>query len=341
MKYRFFVMVVLVAGLMCSCSDLTHRGTRPVQQIPVKVEKVGLGSDMQTVSYVGTVTSARTATLSVRYPGTLVSLKVSQGDAVKKGQVLGRLESSAVKSSYEMAQATLTQAEDALERVLQVYGSGTIPEVKMVEVQTQVSKARSAAQAAAQALEDCTLKAPFDGVVGDLYCSQGVELAVLEPVMKIFDILDMEIEFPVPEKEIGNLKVGDSVDVIIPALGDVSVPAVIVSKGMVASSLSHSYTCKASPVGNVDGLLPGMVGKVYLHHRDNRAVVIPSSVVQMDAKGKYVWLVEDSVVTKRYIVVKGFSGQGVVVSQGLSVGENLIVEGSRKVGSGTRVKMVE
>lgn len=344
MRFKFFFLtmaMMMVGFLMVSCSELTHKGTRPVEEIPVRIEKVGRGSDLRTTSYVGTVSSARTVMVSAKYPGTLSQLNVSQGDSVRKNQILAKVVSAAVQSSYDMAKATLDQAEDGLKRVRQVYGSGTIPEVKMVEVNTQVSKARSAERAARKALEDCTLRAPFDGVVGDVYYSVGVDLSPLEPILKILDLKDMEIEFPVPEKEIGNVRVGDSVDVIVPAMNDVVVPAVVISKGMVASSLSHSYTCKASPVALVEGLLPGMVGKVYLHHQSNPAVIIPSSVVQMDSYGKYVWLVKDNVVEKRYIRIDGFSGQGVVVTDGLEEGENLIVEGSRKVSSGMHVKMLE
>ena len=65
------------------------------------------------------------------------------------------------KSSHEMAHATLDQAEDGYRRAEQVYRSGSIAEVKMVEITTKLNQARAAS--ADKALEDCTIKAPFDG----------------------------------------------------------------------------------------------------------------------------------------------------------------------------------
>lgn len=341
-KVCYAAGLALSAVWFSACSFQRPEETTSLSEIPVRVIVVDSSREIRTTSYVGTVNPIRSIVLSAKYPGTLVSLSVSQGDYVKKGQVLAEIESAAVKSSFDMAQATLRQAEDGFARVKQVHGSGTIADVKMVEVETQVKKARSAARAARQALEDCKLIAPFDGVVGEVYYTQGVEVSLLEPVLRVMDVSDLEIDFPVPEKEIGSIQVGDTVEIKVPALNDTIFNAAVTSKGMVASALSHSYTCKAHPDSSISGLLPGMVGKVYLNQDSRPGVVIPSDIVQMDAKGKYVWIVnDDNSVERRYIGLDGFSGKGVVVASGLEPGVRLIVEGSRKVSTGMRVKVIE
>lgn len=332
----FFGFVLLAVSCSDSGSEKETDKFVSVKVMPVKSER-GIRSS----SYVGSVIPLKSAVLSCRYPGTLTGLYVSQGDYVEKGQVLAQVESSSVESAYKMARATLEQAEDGYGRVMQVYGTGSIPDVKRVEVEAQLSKARAAAEAASRSLEDCKIKAPFAGVVGEVYCDRGVELSLLDPIAKVMDISDVEIRFPVPEKEIGRLRVGDTAYLVVPALKDSAFSARVKTKGMVASALAHSYDCTVEPLCRVDGLLPGMVCKVYLATDSRSGIVIPSSVVQMDAAGRYVWLVSDSVVVKRYVEIDGFSGKGVVVTSGLEQGESLIVEGSRKVSTGMKVKVQE
>lgn len=339
---RFFPMLLTAmaaAGAM-SCKGPGHP-ERASGAVTVKVMTVHSGQGSENTSHVGTVHPCRSVLLLSPYPGTLAALEVSQGESVEKGQVLARVESASVESAYKMARATLEQAEDGYARVLQVHETGSIAQVKKVEVEAQLAKARAAAEAAGSMLEEGKVKAPFPGVIGEVHSSQGVEVSMQEPLVRLMDVSRLEIHFPVPEKEIGSLSVGDSALLVVPALNDFSCKARVTAKGMVASALAHSYTCVAEPESPVEGLLPGMVCKVYLASAAGKGMVVPVSVVQMDGSGKYVWVVADSVVEKRYVTLGGFSGQGVLVVSGLENGEKVIVAGSRKVSSGSWVKIQE
>ena len=284
---------------------------------------------------------AGTGGLSCSYAGTLRDLRVSEGDAVRKGDTIAVIESQNVISAKQMADAVLAQAEDGYERLSMVYESGSVAQVKMVEVQTQLSRARASAQAAQKALDDCTVKAPFDGVVGEVYAEQGVEMNAIEPLVRMMDISSVQISFPVPEKEIGSVSTGDMFMVGVPALDGPGFTASVKSKGISASRLSHSYECMLIPSVNVAGLMPGMVCKIYRMAEEGRCVVIPASVVRTDGTGRYVWTVSpDSRVEKKYITVGGFSGKGIIVDSGLEEGEKVITEGTQKVSGGMKVKIM-
>ena len=192
------------------------------------------------------------------YGGTLVSSSVSQGDRVKASQELAKVESSGVQSSYEMACATLRQAEDGYQRLSKVYGSGSVADVKMVEMQTNLEKARAAEASARKAVEDCTLKAPFSGVVGEIYAEEGEQLMVSAPVVKIVDVNSLQIKIPVPEGEIGALNIGRKAYMSVPAVSLKDVPLRLVRKGVVASSLAHTYECVLEPLSFVPSLMSGM-----------------------------------------------------------------------------------
>ena len=332
------------ALLLSSCSGRTvFENRKPRQEdIPVRVMTVESVENTGTKSYVGTASASKSALLSCRYSGRLVSLNVQEGDFVKAGQVLAEVESQSVRTSYEMAAATLKQAEDGYARASKVYGSGSISDVKMVEVETRLSQARAAAEAAEKAIEECRIKAPFSGVVGDIMADEGVEVDPLDNILSLLDITSVKILFPVPENELGQMDKGDHAAISIPALGLGDVDAEITAKGIVASPLSHTYECTLLPVRKIPGLMPGMVVKVYIDHTGGSGVTVPASVIRTDMDGRYLWTVsDDNRVCKTYVTPDGFSGKGVIISNGLSIGDRVITEGVQKVCSGMKVRIVE
>ena len=332
--------IAAVVAIMSGCaSGQGENGQK--EAIPVKVLTLRNEDGISGKNYVGTAEASKTAVLSCSYSGTLRELRTGIGDIVKKGDTIAVIESQNVISAKQMADAVLMQAEDGYQRLSQVYESGSVAEVKMVEVQTQLSRARASAQAAQKALDDCTVKAPFDGVIGEVFAEEGVEMNAIQPLARLMDISSVEISFSVPEKEIGTVAPGEKFTVEVPALGGKTFTGTVISKGISASRLSHSYECKLSPSVKVTGLMPGMVCKVSKASDDGEKIIIPASVVRIDGKGRYVWTVNgENTVEKRYIAVSGFSGKGIVVESGLGEGEKIITEGTQKVSSGMKVKIM-
>lgn len=331
---------VFIAMSAAGCAE-TDKAKDRHEAIPVKVISAGMQSGTGIRTYVGTVSPVRSAVISSSYPGTVTGLPVSQGDFVKKGELIAEIHSQSIVSSREMAHATLKQAEDGYARLSQVHGSGSVADVKMVEIETQLSKARAAAEAADKALEDCRIKAPFDGVIGETFIEQGVDVTAAAPVARLLDISSVEISFQVPENEISSIGKGCKFTVTVPAAGEMSFQATFKSKGIVASPFSHSYSCTAVPDGRTPGLMPGMVCKVSTAGNDTAGIVIPASVIRTDLEGRYVWIAAGQTVEKRYVTTGGFAGKGVIILEGLSEGDLVICEGIQKVSSGMKVRVIE
>ena len=307
---------------------------------PVEVTVLGTAPEdaSGSVCYVGTVEASDNASVGVRASGTLTSVKVRQGQRVARGQVLATIDSRSLQSAWETAKASLDQAEDGWERVSRVHETGTVTEAKYIEVRTKVEQARSSEAAARKALDDCTVRAPFDGIVDEVFLSVGVDVNPGDRLLQMVAVKSPEIHFPLPENEFRSLKVGDRARVSIQAV-DRTFDAVLQSKGAVASRLAHSYDCVMSVRGDVSGIMPGMVCKIYFDADSTGCTVIPSSAVKTDMDGRYVWVVNDSIVSRKYVTISGYSGQGVVVSDGLDPEDQVIVEGSRKVSTGMKVKV--
>ena len=334
-------MAAALLAAACGTKKGDEGRIAPVAPVTVKVRTAAASDAAAVTGFVGTVSSAHTASIQARLPGTLKNLYVKEGQRVKEGDPLAFIESQAVQSAYESASSRLAQAEDGWKRIQEVHADGSVTEVEYVRVRTQVEEARAAEKAARRSLEDCTLKAPFPAIVEKVHLSRGVEVSPGETILRILDPGSLEVHFSLPENEFGKYREGMAARVVIPALGK-TLDATLTTKGVAASALSHSYDCTLSLRGSLSGVMPGMVCKVYLEDGSVSERILPAAAVKTDMEGRYVWVVDAAdTVRKRHIVVDGYGKEGIVVSDGLQDTDCVITEGARKVSAGMKGAVLE
>jgi len=305
------------------------------EAISVKAIQVKCTDNVTATRLVGRVEPGKSAVVSSQWSGTVDKVCVKKGQKVAKGSVLAQIDAQGVKSAYEAAKASFEQAEDALQRVEKIYGNGSVSQIKLLDVKTQYAKAKATLESAEKAMEDCCVKAPFSGVIGEIFVEQGVQLSSLTPMFELLDHSSVEIHASIPENEYSLYSVGTDAEIEIPAV-DRTVNATLAVKGVQASSLSHSYDLCFKINGSSTGIMPGMTCKVRILSSGAQIVIIPASAVKTDLQGRYVWCCNDGTVEKRHIVTGGFVADGIVVESGLQQDDLVIVEGARKVSSGMK-----
>lgn len=336
------LMWVCFALIAVSCADKSNRKVTEKEPVNVGVITVTPMSSQYYNIYVGEINASGSAIISTNHSGILEAINVEQGTRVKRGDVLAEVLSKNVLATYEISHATLRQAEDGYERVKKVHESGTVADVKLVEIETQLAKARAAAKSSEESLEECRIKAPFDGTVSDVLVEQGIQVNPGTAILKLVDLSTIEVSIPVPEGEIGKIRIGQKALIDVPALNIEGIEAHVKLKGVTAASPSHTYRCTLVPEKKQTDLYPGMVCKVRLSEvSDSLRIRIPASSVEMDSNGKFVWVVNDGVVGRKYVTVDGYQEQGVVISSGLEPGDKVIVKGAAKVSTGMKVNSIE
>ena len=140
------ILVMAVMSVSCKGGkSIFDKNT--TYDIPVKVMTAGESESTGVRSYVGTAAAEKSAVLSCRYPGRVVKLDVRKGEYVKAGDVLAEVESQNVLSTWTMSHSSLEQARDGYDRARKVHQSGSMADVKMVEVETKLAQAEAAAKA--------------------------------------------------------------------------------------------------------------------------------------------------------------------------------------------------
>ena len=291
--------------------------------------------------YVGTIEEDRSVALSFPLGGTLARSLVTEGELVRKGQLLAELNTTSAQQTYDATEATLTQAQDAYARLKQLYDAEALPEIKWIEVQTQLRKAEAAFEIARKNLEDCTLTAPFAGVIGKRFKETGEMALPGQPVVSVLDISRVKVAFPVPEQEIAAINGRTEIRLSVGALGDRAYEASNPEKGVVAHVMAHTYKVRAE-VANPDGqLLPGMVCRVEIAPQRDAAgeeFVLPLTAVRADGNGAhFVWLVQGDSVVRHGIEVGRMLDNGIVIKAGLRTGDRVVTDGIQKIGQGSKV----
>ena len=166
--------------------------------VGVRVAVVNGGENMHQREYVGSIGSEVEMDLFFPLGGKLTKVAVHNGQRVKKGQVLAEVDATTSRSLWGSACAALRQAEDAYRRMQRVHEEGGISDVRWVQMETDLEKARQAETAARQRVEDCVLRAPFDGVVSCGTHHVGEELKPVEPFARVIDMGRLRVAFSVP-----------------------------------------------------------------------------------------------------------------------------------------------
>lgn len=324
---------------ICFWGCSMRSNTNETEQISVKTITVNTQEQTGRRTYVGTVEESFGSQLSFATVGTVSKVLVDEGQAVNKGQVLAILDNTSAKNAFQIAKSTLSQTQDAFNRLQTLYKKGSLPEIKYIEIQTQLAQAQASERIARKNLEDCVLHAPFAGYISKKIVEVGNNVMPGVGCFKLVKIDQVKVKVAIPEKEISEIKIGDSIDFTVAALNDRSYIGKVLEKGVQANPLSHTYDIKISQNNPDHALLPGMVCSVGIDVKDlGKAILIPQNAVMIDGNDTFVWVVENGQARKRVVISGGVNDQGVIITDGLTNGEKVIVSGQDKVSEASKIK---
>ena len=318
---------ILAAALLMAAGCSSPEKARTVDPLRVATVVAAPSADAGAAVYVGTIEEEASASLSFPVPGTVARTFADEGQRVRQGQLLAELDPTSARRTFEAAEAALNQAKDACERLRQLHDAESLPEIQWVEAQTRLRQAESAFGIARKNLEDCSLSAPFAGVVGR------------RQVMTLLRIGSVKVRFSVPEQEIAGLGAESRIGVVVAALGDRAFTAGRIEKSAVANPAAHTYDVRATLPNDEGELLPGMVCRVTVSPAGAaEEIVVPVRAVQQAGDGsRFVWTVRGDSAVRTAVTTGRLVNNGIVLTGGIAVGDRVVVDGMQKIGEGSKV----
>lgn len=336
-------IMLLVSVLAAGCKN-SSAGKPEDTDINVETERVKAADGSEIIAYSGTIEESESIPLSFESVGNVSKVFVVEGQSVKKGQLLAVLNDANMRHAYEMSLATAKQAEDAYRRLTPMYKNGNLPAVKMVEIETQLQQAKSAAAISKKSLNDCRLYAPVAGIVGKKGINAGMGVMPGFAAITIVKIEKVYACISVAENEISSIRKGKKASVKIGALNNAIVSGTVEEIGVMADPLSHTYKVKIAIANSGRKLKPGMICETVLENQSASAgLQISNQAVMVDEKGgKFVYAFDENSnrAVKKYISTGKLLRDGVEVTGGLNSGDQIIITGQQKLTDNSPVKIV-
>lgn len=335
--------LALAAGILLSAcggnGGQAPRGAAPAAT--VTAQTVAMSAWTDTIEALGTAQANESVTLTAKVTEVVRSIRFSDGDVVRRGDVLVELTGEAEVANLREAQAALNEAQQQLERLEPLVVQGTLPRAQLDTQRAMRDSARARADAIRARLSERVVSAPFDGVLGFRQVSEGALVSPGTVITTLDDISVIKLDFSVPEALMANLAPGQDIAASSIAFPESEFSGVVTSVGSRVDPVSRAVTVRAE-LPNAEGLLkPGMLMTVALMSAPRQALVIPElSLIQVGNR-QSVFVVRGDGTVEEVPVRTGARRRGEVeIVQGLNAGESIVVEGVGKLRSGQAVTVV-
>ncbi len=292
----------------------------------------------------GDVNTKQNILVQPEMPGTLVALNVKAGQRVSVGQTLGRTDDAGMSQQLAAMENQYNLAKTTFERQKNLWDQKIGSEIQFLQTQTQMVGAQKAVLQMKAQLSKTLIKAPFSGVIDEVFVERGQVVAPsMQGLMRIVNLSNMYVSTEVPETYIGKLKVGATVNVNLASLGKTYTGRVR-QVGNNINPTNRSFTIEVA-VPNPDNLLrPNQVAKLQIIDYTNKnAIVIPTNTILTNGDGtKYVYTAENSngktATAKKVVITTGQSSGNVTeILSGLDALDIIVTEGLNTLQEGTKL----
>lgn len=309
--------------------------------IPVEVSAVRAGPIDAAYRGTATLEALDEAVVMARQAGVIEELLVEEGDRVRAGQVLARLETDKLRLEASRARADVQRLTEDFARLKSVFQRNLVSREAYDKTQYELEAARAELDLAELALKEAEIRAPFDGVVTARFIKRGNLIQQNTEAFRVTQLERLRAYIYVPERDIHKLKPKHHVKLTVDAWpgkafsGDVTLvnPVVDPTTGTV------KVTVTMEP-GQAE-LRPGMFARAeILYDRREQALLIPRDAVIVEDAAESVYVITQGKARRRPIRTGYGDSDHYEVVEGLQAGEDVVTTGQASLKDDARVEIV-
>jgi membrane fusion protein (multidrug efflux system) len=311
------------------------RGTGPVTVI---TEAVRVQTMSREIEALGTARANESVSITPRVTGRIKSIRFREGEQVRAGELLLELDANEQTAALAEAQANLVESRNQYERARTLFEQRMVSQSQVQELESRVKADEARVSAAEARLGDYLIRAPFAGRLGLRRVSVGSLVGPADVITTLDDTSTMKLDFSVPEAFMAGVEIGLAISAESVAFPEQPFRGMVESIDSRIDPITRSVTVRAA-VPNPEGRLrPGMFLSVQLAQQERQAAIIPEAALVPVQNRQFVFVIRDGVAERREVITGGRRVGVVEVTQGLSPGEMVVVEGTQKVRPGSPVR---
>ncbi len=295
----------------------------------------------------GSVTTKDLLVIYPEYSGILTDVYVTDGQKVKKGQVLARIDDGGLSQQLAQLKIQAELSKTTFERQQRLWDQKIGSEMQYLQAKSNYESQAQAIAQLEQQVAKTVVTAPFSGTIDDVMSERGsVVTPGQTPLMRIVSLDNMYIVTDVPEKYVSNIERNKKVLVDFPILNK-QMESKIRQVGDFIDPNNRTFKVEIAVPNNDSSIKPNLTAKLSINDYTNpEALLIPQSVISENASGEqYIYIVKnkqgDDAVAEKITIETGLTqGDVIEVLAGLESGTEIILEGARSVNDGQKVRII-
>jgi membrane fusion protein, multidrug efflux system len=304
----------------------------PARATRVEVAVLAVSREAGELLLPGEVEGSRDALLAASLGGFIEQVKVKVGDKVRTGQFLISVDSASHTARLNIAKVELSAADRELRRAKEL--GSALPKAQLDAAETRLAAAKANIQSAQVAVARSIVSASFDGTVVQVDAEVGEVAAPGAPLVRLVQLDPARVTVSLSDRDVLAVKAGQDVLVTTEGRPD-PFPGTVKRIRQAADLRTRTFIAEVDVPKGEGALLPGMIAQVRvpLAAGDDRLSISQDWLVtKLDGVGAFVD--EGGIARYRKLVLGPVLGRSVVVEQGLSVGDRLVVTGHRELADG-------
>ena len=358
---RKTMLVLAVASALVACNK-DSKNSKDEKAKPVQLQIAA--EDLLTVQsnalasgpvITGSIQPERRADLRAEVSAVVLQVLKENGEVVKRGDVLVKLDETAIRDSLGSAEASaqasaqaLVQAERQLERLKTLRASGMTSlqalddaEVRRNSAQSEVAAARTRAVLARQQLQRTLVRAPFDGIVSERKVSAGDTAAIGKELLKVIDPTSMRFEGRVSADKISAVKIGQPVSFRINGYGGQEFRGVVRRIDPSANNVTRQVEVLVGFANGVQPRVSGLYGEGRIEADSVAALMLPEVALVRAGDKAFTWRIKGNTLSKVDLVIGARDARtgNYEVRQGLAAGDTVMRSPSSSFKDGQKVEL--
>lgn len=318
--------------------------TEEEYKVAVTTQKLAYEPFNHYVQVGGTVEAVNLAEISPETNGQVKKIYVAEGERVQKGQTLVRLNTSVTEGAIKELETRLELAETLYERQKKLWDKQIGSEIDYLTARNNKESLESNLETVKAQLELSVIKAPFGGIVDDIFVKEG-ELAV--PGFRIMTLVNLDelyINADASEAYITKIKKGDMVKVEFPSYPEIKEELPVHRVGNVVKPANRTFNIQVKMSNPDNQIKPNVISTININDfTEENALTVPSIIIKKDLIGEYLYVARNR--DNKRIAEKKYIGTGLayenktLVTSGLEPGDEVIIDGYNMVSDGIAVEI--
>jgi len=292
--------------------------------------------------------SRKNVVILSEFQGTLKNLFVKEGHLVKKGQLLAEINDSGLKEQLDQMSIQANYTQDNFDRVKRLWEKNIGSEMQFLKAKSDFETSNKMVEQIRDQLSKTKIYAPFDGEIDEIISNLGSNLVPGSPILRVVNLDIIYAEAQVPEKYVSSISIGTEAIISIPLLNK-ELTSKIVQTGNFINPNSRTFRIEA-PVENKDKRIKqNLNARIKIKNYSNdKSIVVPLRVLSEDASGNpflYKLVTTDKndifLTVKSFVITGANYNQEIEITQGVSIGDIIVLEGANNVEDNQRVRVIE